>query len=360
MAPYRVSLFSELGRYCDLTVCFEQQADDSREKDWFINKVTNFHFIALQGWERPVSRIKFDVWRHVKKSKYDLAIAYEYSTLTGMLFILLCKLRNIPYLINCDGAFIDKKSVKDVIKRFFIRGAVACLANGEHARSYFQNFGAEPENIHNHHFTSLYERDIAASPVKASEKAELRNEIGLAGFDKIVITVGRLIKSKRIDVAITAWSAMPANWLLVVVGTGELDAALRNQAKELGLGNVRFTGHLNAESLKKMYRASDLFVLPTESDVWGLVVNEALAVGLPVITTDKCIAGLELIVNGYNGHILTVGDPEQLAKVLRESLSDVAGLQKMSLNAIGAIKDYTYENVAASHLAVFGQLVQMQ
>jgi L-malate glycosyltransferase len=360
MAPYRVNLFNELGQYCELTVCFEQQHDESRERNWFVQAGHRFKSVPLKHWDRSVGRVKLDIIKRVSADHYDLAIAYEYSTITGMLFLLLCKLKKIPYLINCDGAFIENHPIRDLIKRFFIKGAAACLANGEHAKNYFLNFGARADDIYGHHFTSLHARDISASVPSKDEKVRLREELGWPPHSKIVITVGRFIKSKRIDVLIAAWTRMHPDWLCVIVGSGELEQDYRRQIERLSLGNILFTGHQDPESLKKMYLAADLFVLPTESDVWGLVVNEAFACGLPVITTDKCIAGLELIQEGYNGSIVAVGDSEQLAGRIQALLSDEGEPSKVSAHALDSIKDYTYESVAQSHIGVMTRVMKQR
>lgn len=360
MAPYRVNLFNELGQYCELTVCFEQQHDESRERNWFVQAGHRFKSVPLEHWDRSVGRVKLDIIKRVNADHYDLAIAYEYSTITGMLFLLLCKLKKIPYLVNCDGAFIESHPIKGFIKRFFIKGAAACLANGDHAKNYFLNFGARADDIHGHHFTSLYAKDISASVPSKEEKVRLRGELGWPLYSKIVITVGRFIKSKRIDVLIAAWTRMQPDWLCVIVGSGELEQEYRSQIERLSLANILFTGHQTPEALKKMYLASDLFVLPTESDVWGLVVNEAFACGLPAITTDKCIAGLELIQEGYNGNIVPVGDSEQLAGRIQALLTDEGELSKASAHALDSIRDYTYESVAQSHIAVMTGLMEQR
>jgi glycosyltransferase involved in cell wall biosynthesis len=357
MAPYRVNLFNELGKYCELTVCFEQQNELSRNKDWYEKAINHFNSICLKNWDKPISKIKFDILNQVRNNDYDIAIAYEYSTITGVLFIVACRLKNIPYIINCDGAFIESHPIKDFLKKFLIVGAAACFANGKHARDYFLNYGATQEKIYFHNFTSLYEKDIPPSPNELPGKDLLRRELKLTSYSKIVITVGRFIKSKRINVLISAWASMPSDWLLVIVGSGELESEYVNQINTSTLKNILLTGHLGSAALAKWYQASDLFALPTESDVWGLVVNEAMAGGLPIITTDKCIAGLELIVDGYNGYILPVGETQVFADRIYELLSDKEKLSILSTNALKAIQNYTYESVATAHMNAMNKVL---
>ena len=360
MAPYRTNLFNELGKYCDLTVCFEQKNEQSRNKNWFAEDSQHFETIPLKHWDKKVSRIKFDILNQFKKKKYDLAIAYEYSTITAILFMIICRLKKIPYLINMDGNFTNPNPIKYILKKFLISGASGCLAGGEHAKNYFLYYGALEKNIYLHHFTSLYVSDILGSPLRYQEKRVICEELQLQHFSKVVITVGRFIKSKRIDVLIAAWKPIPDDWVLVIVGEGELEDEYKNQIETLGLKNIKFTGHLEIKKLRQYYLASDLFVLPTELDVWGLVVNEALASGLPVITTDKCIAGLELIVSEFNGFIVSVGDPEQLSKKIKEILLDEEKRSMFSGNALKSISNYTYESVAQSHMAALTKTMERE
>jgi glycosyltransferase involved in cell wall biosynthesis len=158
-------------------------------------------------------------------------------------------------------------------------------------------------------------------------------------------------------VLISAWASMPSDWLLVIVGSGELESEYVNQINTSTLKNILLTGHLGSAALAKWYQASDLFALPTESDVWGLVVNEAMAGGLPIITTDKCIAGLELIVDGYNGYILPVGETQVFADRIYELLSDKEKLSILSTNALKAIQNYTYESVATAHMNAMNKVL---
>lgn len=92
------------------------------------------------------------------------------------------------------------------------------------------------------------------------------------------------------------------------------------------------------------YRAADLFVLPTREDIWGLVVNEAMAVGTPVITTN-CGAGMEILKNGEGGRIVPPKDPDSLAIAMQEMLNDTE-LAKQTKRAIKSAQIYTIENMA--------------
>ena len=108
--------------------------------------------------------------------------------------------------------------------------------------------------------------------------------------------------------------------------------------------NIVFVEFKTKEDLIDYYRAADLFVLPTREDIWGLVVNEAMAVGTPVITTTNCGAGIEILKNGDGGRIVPPEDPDSLANAMQEMLNEV----ELAKSAKGVIKNaqiYMIENM---------------
>ena len=96
--------------------------------------------------------------------------------------------------------------------------------------------------------------------------------------------------------------------------------------------------------------AADLFCLPTREDIWGLVVNEAMAFGLPVVTTEQCVAGLELVENGINGYLVPIEDPDALSESLNKVLS--SDMEAMGRASLQKIQGYTIEKMAEAHLAI--------
>ena len=94
--------------------------------------------------------------------------------------------------------------------------------------------------------------------------------------------------------------------------------------------------------------AADLFVLPTREDIWGLVINEAMAKGLPVVTTDRCIAGLELITDPALGRIVPVEEVKVLAEALNVVLETIGPQSGQCV--LEAVRPYTIENMAKKHI----------
>ena len=124
-------------------------------------------------------------------------------------------------------------------------------------------------------------------------------------------------------------------------------------ARAVGFDRLHFVDFSSQQSLKAYYRAADAFVLATRGDVWGLVINEAMANALPVITTEGCVAGCEMIVNGENGYRIPCETWEPIAEHLNELLSSDALRASMACAALETARKYTVESMARAHAAAF-------
>ena len=181
------------------------------------------------------------------------------------------------------------------------------------------------------------------------EKKALRQKLGIPE-EKMVVSVSRFISSKRLDMLIRSAAELGKHVGVYLIGGKPTEEYLKIQ-KELGAKNVHFVGFLKKDRLTEYYRAADLFALPTQTDVWGLVINESMACGLPVVTTDRCVAGLELVENGKNGYIIPVDDQQALTEAIRSTLE--GDCRAMGAAALETIRPYTIENMAAAHVEIF-------
>ena len=290
-APYRVAVFKGLSNYYNLDVFFGDDKDQNRNKEYFEKKILliimSYRFLVIIKYLKSV----------------DFVLAYDWAQRYALKVEFKCILKGVPYIINCDGAFIEEgkglaSSVKSIIKRFFIQKARLCLSSGKYASRYFEYYGASKENIKEHNFSSLFKKDLLKFPISQNEKILLRQNLKL-NKSKMVLAVGQFIKRKGFDIMLSAWKDFDDEFQLVIIGGGEEKNKYIELINNNYLNNVFLIDFLSKEKIKEYYLAADVFVLPTREDIWGLVVIEALAVGVPVISTNKCIAALELIKNGY-------------------------------------------------------------
>lgn len=350
-SPYRVDFFNELGKLCDLTVLYERRKASDRE--WTEKKAVSFREVCLKGINiRSDSALSAQIIGFLDKNKYDIIVIGGYSTPTGMLASEYLSIKKIPYILSVDGGYIkNERKIAGFIKKHFISKASAWLSTSETTDDYLLYYGAEKERIYRYPFTSLFESDILKKPLNDEEKSALKHKLGI-NYKNMVISVGQFIYRKGYDVLLKACGRLQDDVCVYIIGGTPTKEYICIQSK-YKLKNVYYVPFQEKKKLKQYYMAADVFVLPTREDIWGLVINEAMAAGLPVITTNKCIAGLELIEDDFNGYIVPVDDERLLGEKINMVLNDDNHRYTMAENAIKTISKYTFENMAKEHIRIF-------
>lgn len=352
-SPYRVAFFNELGKQCELTVLFEKRSAADRDDSWKKFDIQNFKAEFLKGWKLGGKAVLCPgVGAYLRRNRYDKVVVTNFSNPTGILAIALMKLRKIPYVVESDGGFAGSgKGAKEALKTWLLSGAQQCFSTAREHDKYYRTYGVSQDRIVRYPFTSLKEGDLLRQTVSLAEKTELRKKLGIRE-EKCIVSVGQFIRRKGYDVLLDALAEADRSVGCYIVGGVPTEEYLA-QVERLGLINVHFVGFKQKAELAQYYMAADAFVLPTREDIWGLVINEAMAYGLPVITTDRCIAGLELVKNGENGYIVPVGDVQALAHRIQDLLEDPACLASMGEKSLQTIRSYTIEGMAERHVQVW-------
>ena len=347
-APYRVGVFRELAKTYDLDVFFDTCQNENRNADWFCKSGE----LVFEILDNPVSK------KHFKEKisdigQYDFVIAYDSTRKPSRKAILRCRVHGVPYYLNSDGVIphntLKNRIIKRLVYPFLFGGARACFSSGKSATDNFMNYGVPRERIFEHHFTSLTEDDILREPIGEEQKARFRQELGLPG-SPLVLTIGQFIPRKGFDILLHAWAKVRSDATLLIIGGGDDRPLYEQIIGEEKLTNVKLLDFMQKSELYRYYKAADIFVLPTREDIWGLVVNEAMGQGLPVIATDKCNAGLEMVEEGKNGFIVPVGDVEMLARRLDELLENPSETRAMAESNLLKIQSWTMANVAKRHI----------
>lgn len=357
--PYRMDFCNELGKKVDLTVLYERHDSKDRVKEWHSRiKAQNFKEIFLKGIKNGMETAFCPgVIKYLKKGHYDLIEVGGYSTPTGMLAITYLVKHNIPFILNTDGG--KKKNdckIKYLIKRHFISKPDYYLSTSKVTDDYLINYGANGSKIFRYPFSSLKKSDILNELISADDKKKIRQKLGI-NYNKVIISVGRFIPLKGFDVLMQSAVKYNDDVGVYIVG-GNPTVEYIKMKEKLGLNNVHFIDFMSKEKLKEYYLAADIFILPTRNDIWGLVINEAMAHGLPVITTDNCVAGLELIEDGKNGYIVPVDDAEAIYQSSIKLLEKPELIKKMAINNLKKISEYTIENMAIRHYEIYKNILK--
>lgn len=351
--PYKIHFFNLLAQTIELTVAFERSSANDRNKEWLSSVDFQFDSIFLNGIkvgsDSSLSKQIIDV---INNGHFDKIIVGVYHTPTAMLMIHYLKKHKIPYMISSDGGFINYNDsvIKKAIKRYFMSGAEHYFSPGKETNKYLEWYGAQKNQISLYPFTSILKKDVCADIISIERKTEIKRANRLPQ-KKIVLSVGQFIPRKGMDILIRACGRIQEDICLCIVG-GEAPDEYVALAQEFNNLEVMFVPFVGKKDLEIYYSVADVFVLATREDIWGLVVNEAMAYGLPVVTTTSCMAGIELIQNGKNGYLVSSENVEELALKIQSILNSDCYI-KMQHECIEIAQIYTIENMADSYLEIF-------
>ncbi len=360
-SPYRIDFFNELGKECCLYVTFEGENATDRNENW---KNTNFeHFtpIFLNGLRVNSDKFLCPGIINIIKQGWDMIFVGGYSSPTAMMAIEYMNLHHIPWSFEADGGVIKPdKNLIYKLKKHFISHSQAWFSTGNTTKEYLVHYGANPEKIHWYPFTSLKCEDFEnAKSLKQNDKTYYRKKLNMIE-EHIVLSVGRFSYNngygKGYDVLLEAAEKLPETVGVYIVGDEPTEEFTRMK-REKGLDNVHFIGFKKKNELAEYYAAADMFILLSRGDVWGLVINEAMMFGLPVITTQYCVAGVELISDGENGYIVGIDNVDDISKKIMNIISNKEVYENFSQKSLNKIEKYSIEEMANVHLKYIEETV---
>lgn len=354
-SPYKVDFFNELGKYCNLTGVFERKAAKNRDKKWRSDIYRNFKPIFLNGKELGDDlSISLQIFSLLKDS-YDIIVLGGYSSPTYALAIEYMVMKGIPFLLNADGGFIkDDKRAVYLIKRHLISRASAWLSTGKITDKYLIHYGADAERIFRYPFTSVTKSWLKC--VDIVEKKKIK-EILCIPEQKIIISVGQFIYRKGMDLLIQCAEKIRSDTGIYIIG-GKASEKFIGMVKSKKCEHVHFLPFMEKEKLRMYYLAADIFVFPTREDIWGLVLNEAMACGVPCVASKHSIAANEMIEEGLNGYLVNPADAQEMCERINYLLENEKLCLNMGHSALETAHEYTIEAMAIRHMEIFNEILK--
>lgn len=348
IAPYRLRWCEELAKHFDVTICYTKDKEVERDKTFLKHGSDICHIIRLKNDKDDGSDpLCFDVLNVIKNNQDALIIFDGYGPKTNILGLAYCKIKKIKTFTNVDGYALGEKPsiIKEFAKEFVIKNLCdGFLCSSEVTKKHLMTYGIKSEKICSHNFSSVTNDRVLSSMLTKEEKNNIRKKLGIDYLDNIVLGVGQFIPRKRFEDLILAIKKCKTNCNLFILG-GKPTANYLELTKDCD--NVHFIDFVPPENVDDYYKAANLFVLSSQTDVWGLVLNEAMANGLPVISSDNCIAGLSMIKD--NGVLYKTGNIEELSKAIDFCLNGKNNID-MSNKSLDIIKDYTIEKMVKKQL----------
>lgn len=359
---YFVPVYRELARTqgIDLTVLYRTRVGVDAYHDPGFGQTVQWDIPLLDGYAHQFLSVKnslegaeWSVISALLRKRFDVLLVHGYNSLTNLLAILVAKLSGTKILMRGDTrleAHHKRTGLKPLFKRMVFRWCDGFVAIGSLNRAYYLQHGVPPERVFFAPFSVRNEQFAASSEMRELHRHTFRAELGLDGDSLVVLFASKLIKRKRADDLIRAFARLADQFplaSLVIVGSGEVEANLRALAAESVGERVRFMGFRNQSQLPVLYAASDVFVLPADSEPWGLVINEVMAAGIPVVVSNEVGAAPDLVQGQETGFVFPCGNLDELANAMRRLLAEPALRAQMSANAVRLIRRWDVDECAA-------------
>ena len=331
IAPYRHPLFEGLSKSTDLIVYYCSVKHSSCEWDLWPRKY-NYKYKVLPGISIKIltEELRFNpsMLKEILKSRPNIIIIGGYTSPTAWFTFAIAKLLKIHVIYWTEG-IKEPQSVLGILTRplriLFVKETDAIVVPGRLSRSYVISFGIDAEKIFIAPNAIDNDLFIELSRKYQSSKENLKSQIGLNG-KVVILCVAQLIRRKGIEYLLHAYGKLEQEYndiALVLIGSGPLELYIKDLATSLHLKFFKIIhSGLSLKELIRFYSIADIFVLPTLEDVWGFVVNEAMACGLPVVSTQASQAAIELIHSGENGYIIKAASSDQLYDVLKSLIQN--------------------------------------
>lgn len=250
-----------------------------------------------------------------------------------------------PIWFRGDSTLLDPQSAfKLIVKKLYLKWVYRLVDKafyvGTNNKAYFKAYGLKeeqlvfaPHAIDNKRFSTDRNSDIK----------ELKNKLGYTSENIIVLYAGKFETVKNLEILLTAFNELKSfpNLKLLMVGNGPDEVLLK--AKAGGNPNIQFLDFQNQRYLPSIYQTCDIFCLTSKSETWGLAVNEAMAAGKAIITSDKVGCAVDLVKEGKNGYVFKSNDAEDLQEKLLLLIKDPNRLTNFGKSSREIIQHWSFE-----------------
>jgi 1,2-diacylglycerol 3-alpha-glucosyltransferase len=327
--PYHIARIEALRAFFDVRAI--ELASDERLYRWWRAEPDASSYTLTQGaWEdQGRFAVAGKLWRLMDDLRPTVILSPGYATLPALCAAAWGRIHGAKTIVMSESNYGDHP--RGILPELFKRSLVTLLfhggvVGGMRAASYLRRLGIPEDKI-----AGSY--DVVDNDYFVSEAERCRAEA--SGRPPYFLFVGRLAAEKNIPTLLQAharYLASGGEWELVIVGDGPLRQQLQEQAKAgVQSGKVIFAGHKVIRELPDFYAFAGCLVLPSIREPWGLVVNEAMASGLPAIVSSRCGCADDLIQNGSNGFVF---NPESFSDLSR-LLGQVSRLSKGERKRMG-------------------------
>ena len=366
IAPYRIPCFNKVAEYADFGFHVYFTAENEENRKWKIYKdKINFDYKVLKGLHftlnEKIVHWTFGLFYYLIKEKYDLIAIGGYTQPAYWEALFVSKILGSKILFFGESTLNDRRSTRwifDKLKRFFIKRCDGFVPAGNAAAEYVKYLEAPEDKIFIARFCADYDFFHSEYLRLKPHKEEIKRKKGYPSI--VILFSGRFVWYKGISFLLEAYSHLRKerdDIGLVLLGDGSEREKYQDYVRSNNVKDVFFEGFVQQEELPVYYTSADIFVLPSLSDPWGIVINEAMAFGLPVISTDVAGVTYDLVKDGVNGFVVKAGNSSELYNALKKLCESPELRKKMGKKSLELVKEYTPENWAKSFINAVNKIL---
>jgi glycosyltransferase involved in cell wall biosynthesis len=351
IAPYRIPVFNALASRSeiDLHVIFLSE-NDPNLRLWRVYKdEIKFSYQVLPSWRQRFGRHNVLVNRGLvsalNRVSPNVVLCGGYNYLASWEAAGWAKVHHVPLLLWSESTALDTRRghrLVEFMKTRFLSLCKGFVVPGQSSFHYLKELGISEQQI----FTAPNAVDInlfsSLAEAARHDAIQIRTRYSLP--TRYFLYVGRLVEAKGIFDLVEAYAQLSEEIRsevgLVFVGDGADRARLVERASTI-MGTILFPGFAHREGLAEFYALADALIFPTHSDPWGLVVNEAMSCGLPVIATNVAGCTEDLVRDGCNGFVIPPRDSTRLAEAMARLAADPALRKEMGARSKEKIPEYS-------------------
>ena len=371
---YQVPWFRRLAQQpdLDLTVFFCQIPDAQVQGDgfgvafqWDVPLLDGYRHVVLRNVARAPSVTRFggcdtpEIAARIRDGGFDALVVNGWVVRSCLQALFACRRHGVPCIVRGESNTMRRRPWhKRLVHRWLLRQYAAFLAIGKSNEAFYRRHGVPAEHIFRTPYCVENERFAEAAGAFRTARDAHRAAWGIPADACVFLFCGKLIPKKRpadlleaLDRLISGAAPLSSAVHALIAGDGDLRTALARSAQERRLP-VSFAGFLNQRELPKAYAVSDCLVLPSDDgETWGLVVNEAMACGLPAVVSDRVGCHPDLVAPGKTGTVFPCGDVAALADALRGIAQSSGKRRALGQNANALVCGaFNYDAVAAGTL----------
>lgn len=304
------------------------------EVKWDVPLLDDYEWVQIKnfspwpGGSGFLGLINPGVWQLIRTKRFDaVAVFTGYMCATFWFAFLAAKIFGTPLIYGTDATTLHpvdgrawKVSVKKLFWPWLFRSADVVIAPSSGTKALMSSLGVPDDKVRLMPY--VVDNDWWTEKVGSVDRAAVRKRWEIPEEASVVLFCAKLQRWKRPQDLLQAfgWAGIP-NSYLVYAGDGPMRNELERTAAEMGLRqSVLFLGFVNQSGLPEVYRSSDVMVLPSDYEPFGLVVNEAMLCGCPVVVSDHVGARFDLVRDGETGFVYPTGDVEALRDALLHAL----------------------------------------